>query len=193
MVLRLAFSMPCFSRTLMIDLDWHFFQKCLYWDTVVTFVMYWDKVSCGVYTRAGAKGEVVSWNTWNRNRALAPLMKQKHSPRPVDLLAGILSLCMKETDQGKGGFKAFSCSCCTHNEGASAPMRDLWLAIHLRDAWYIALALCDTSHIVCVRAIRSHCGSDLAILHTLACSDQMGCRTIWRSESSAKLCRALKP
>ena len=42
---------------------------------------------------------------------------------------------------------------------------------------------------VCVRAIRVHCGSDLAILHTPAALDQMACPTIVGSESSAKLSR----
>ena len=122
----------------------------------------------------------------------APLMKQKHSPGPWDLLARIFSLCMKERDQGKEAFKDLSCSWCTHNEGTSG--RDLWLAIHLRDAWYIALLHCAI-HLPArtLRAIRVHCGSDLAILHTLAALDQMGCRTISGSESSAKLWRALKP
>ena len=60
-------------------------------------------------------------------------MKQKQSPRPLDLLGGIFSLCMKERDQGgKGGALKISAAVAApapEHEGADA--RDLRLAIHL--------------------------------------------------------------
>ena len=102
---------------------------------------------------------------------------------------------MKERDQGASKFSAAS----------SAPSEGLLLKIfgsryicRMRDTlpWHCELRP-PPEHVLAPNifnvqyesAIRSHCGSDLAILHTPAALDQMACPTIVGSESSAKLSR----
>ena len=102
---------------------------------------------------------------------------------------------MKERDQGASKFSAAS----------SAPSKGLLLKIfgsryicRMRDTlpWHCEVRLPpervlgpNIFNVQYESAIRSHCGSDLAILHTPAALDQMACPTIVGSESSAKLSR----